>query len=329
MPANLTPQYQKAEQEYRRASSPAEQVECLQRMLQEIPKHKGTEKLQADLKTRLKEARAEALSEKQAPRTGRSHRIPRQGAGQVVLLGPPNSGKSRLLAELTAAEPEVADYPFTTREPLPGMMSWEDVCIQLIDTPPVTASHLEPSLLNMVRAADLLVLCLDGSSDDAPSETADVVHQLQARKTQPAESTGFDEDNLSIVHVKTLLIVTHGEDPDCLVRLELFREIVSTPFETVVVELGNTDSRELLRGRIYDMLDVIRVYTRKPGRPATYKDPFTIPAGGTVEDLAQSVHRELAEKLKYARLWRAGTADGQTVGRDHPLADRDLVELHW
>jgi len=329
MPANLTPQYQKAEQEYRRAHSPAEQVQCLQRMLQLIPKHKGTEKLQADLKTRLKEARAETESEKQAPRTGRSHRIPRQGAGQVVLLGPPNSGKSRLLAELTAAEPEVADYPFTTRESLPGMMAWEDAHVQLIDTPPVTASHLEPSLLNMVRAADLLVLCLDGSSDDTPDETAEVVHQLEARKTRPAQTTGFDEDDFSIVHVKTLLVVTRGEDPDCLVRLELFREIISTPFEIVVVELDREDSRELLRERIYDMLDVIRVYTRKPGRPVEYKDPFTIPAGGTVEDLAMCVHRELAEKLKHARLWREGSADGQTVGRDHPLADRDVIELHW
>ena len=247
----------------------------------------------------------------------------------MVLLGPPNSGKSRLLAELTAAEPEVADYPFTTRESLPGMMPWEDVHVQLIDTPPVTASHLEPSLLNMVRAADLLVLCLDGSSDDAPDEAAEVVHQLEIRKTRPAQTTGFDEDDLSIVHVKTLLVVTRGEEADCLVRLELFREIVSTPFETVVVELGNEESRELLRQQIFDMLDVIRVYTRKPGRPVEYKDPFTIPAGGTVEDLAQCVHRELAEKLKHARLWRAGAADGQTVGRDHPLADRDLVELHW
>jgi ribosome-interacting GTPase 1 len=328
MPANLTPQYQKAEEAYRRAQTPQEQVDCLQLMLQLIPKHKGTEKLQADLKSRLKEAREEFEAEKSAPKKGRTYRIPRQGAGTALLIGGPNAGKSRVLKELTNAEPEVAPYPFTTHEPMPGMMPWEDVLVQLVDTPPVTESHFEPYILNMVRSADLLLLCLDGSSDDAPDETAAVIAQLESRKTLPASESGFGEDDFSIVRVRTLLVVTRGDDPGCDDRLAYFAELAPNRLETIRVDLDQPAPREELRNRVFQSLGVMRVYTKKPGKPAEYKDPFTIPVGGTVEDLAAKVHRDLAETLKFAKVWGTSARDGQSVGREHQLADRDLVELH-
>lgn len=328
MPANLTPQYQKAEAAYRRAQTPQERVECLEQMLMLIPKHKGTEKLQADLKSRLKEAREEQRTEKKSGKSGRSYRIPRQGAGTVVIIGPPNSGKSRILAELTNASPEVADYPFTTHEPFPGMMPWEDVLVQLIDTPPVAAGHIESYITGYVRSADLVLLCLNGSSDDAPAETADVVEQLAARKTLLAAESGFDEDDYSSLRVQSLLVVTHAADPDADLRLELFRERCRLELPVLKLELGQADSVEALRTRIYDSLDVIRVYTKKPGRPADEQAPYTLPRGGAVEDLAALVHRDLAESLKYARIWGPSAHDGTTVGREHVLADRDVVELH-
>ena len=328
MPANLTPQYQKAEEAYRRAQTAQEQVACLEEMLKLIPKHKGTEKLQADLKSRLKEAKAEVQAEKAAPKAGKSYRFPRQGAGQVVLVGGPNSGKSRTLKELTNAEPQVADYPFTTHEPMPGMMPWQDVKVQLIDTPPITESHFEPYLLNIVRTADAVLLCFDGSSDDAPAETAAVVQQLESRKTSLSGQTGFGEEDFSIVRVKALLVVTRGNDPDCETRLEFFREMVPTPFEVLRVDLDRAEDVERLRNRIYEFLDVIRVYTKAPGKPADYSDPYTIPRGGTVEDVAAKVHRDLAESVKFAKVWGMSARDGQSVGREHVLSDRDLIELH-
>lgn len=329
MPANLTPMYHKAEEAYRRAQSAEERVACLEEMLRLIPKHKGTDHLQADLKTRLKETRAEVQTEKAAGKSARSFRIPRQGAGTVILLGSPNAGKSRVLAELTNAEPEVADYPFTTREPLPGMMSWEDVNVQLIDTPPVTESHMESYLTGYVRSADLILLCFDGSSDDAPEQTADVLTQLESRKTHLSTWSGFDEEDMSIVHVKSLLIVSRSDDPEADERLAFFREM-RPEFDLNVypVELNQPDSVEELRHRVYESLGVIRAYTKKPGKPAELVDPFPLPEGSTVEDLALKVHRDLADSLKHAKIWGMSAQDGQTVGRDHVLHDCDVVELH-
>ena len=154
MPANLTQQYLKAEQQYRQATSPEEELEYLQLMLRELPKHKGTDKLQADLKQRISKAKQEA----DASRSGKkSHgfRIPRQGAGRVVIIGGPNAGKSSLLAALTRATPEVAAYPFTTREPNIGMMPWEDVFVQLIDTPPMTVDAMETYMQGLIRGGGL------------------------------------------------------------------------------------------------------------------------------------------------------------------------------
>jgi ribosome-interacting GTPase 1 len=328
MPANLPPQYQKAEEEYRKAQSAAERFEILERMLVLIPKHKGTEKLQADLKTKLKETKADIQVEKTAPKGGKVYRFPRQGAAQVILIGGPNSGKSRILRDLTKAEPEVADYPFTTREPMPGMMAWEDVTVQLIDTPPITDSLFEPYLLNFVRSADLVVLTFDGASDDSPEATATVIDQFRQRATALFTTTGFDEDDFSKLNVKTLLVVTRGRHSEVRDRLDFFREMVPTAFATVHVDLDQTPDRELLRQSIFEGLGLIRLYTKAPGKPADFSSPFTIPIGGTVEDLASKVHRDLADKLKFAKIWGTSAADGQSVGRDHVLADKDLVELH-
>ncbi|MFN0052603.1 MAG: GTPase [Planctomycetales bacterium] len=328
MAVNATPQYKKAEEEYRRAQSVQEQIDALEKMLVLLPKHKASEKVQSDLKTRLKEARGELAAEKAAPKKVKSFRFPRQGAGQVVLLGGPNAGKSRLLAELTSAKPEVAPYPFTTREPQPGMMPWEDVAVQLIDTPPITDSFFESYLPNIVRSADGVALAFDGSSDDAPDQTAEVIRQIESRKTHLARESGFVEDDLTRVTVKTLLVVTRADDSGRADRVAYFEEMFPGRFEPLLVECERAESIAHLRESLYRMLGVLRVYTKAPGKPADYQSPFTIPIGGTVEDLAEKVHKDLAAKLTHARIWGSGVHDGQSVGRDHVLADRDLVELH-
>lgn len=328
MAANLTVKYYLAEEAYRRAQTSEERLRRLEVMLSVIPKHKGTDHLQAAIRARIKEARQEVQAERNAPKQGRTFRIPRQGAGTVVVIGAPNSGKSRIVAELTNAAPEVADYPFTTREPFPAMMFCNDVLVQLVDTPPVSQTPIEPYLVNYVRTADLVVLAFDGSSDDAPEETLNVIQQLKIRKTLLSDRTGYDEGDFSNLQVRSLLVVTRADDEDSEMRASLLEEISPQELPTLRVELQNQGSVGTLPHAIYESLDLIRVYTKAPGKPAVYEQPFAVKSGSTVETLAERVHDDFVERLKFAKVWGEGGHDGQQVGRDHILNDGDMVELH-
>ena len=199
MPANLTPQYHKAEEEYRRATTPDEELRCLQNMLRELPKHKGTDKLQADLKQKISRAKqaAEEHAKKSAGK-GPSIKLPRQGAGRAILLGGPNAGKSQLLRSLTRATPEVAPYPFTTHQPQPGMMPWEDVMVQLIDTPAITSDMFDPATQGLIRGSDLALLLVDLASDEGIEQVQAVMDKTNSTKTRLATESYLDEDDIGL-----------------------------------------------------------------------------------------------------------------------------------
>jgi ribosome-interacting GTPase 1 len=329
MAANLTPQYLEAEAEYKRAHTAEERLECLKKMWSLLPKHKASEKLQAELKQKISAAREEAEHERKSPKKGGvSYKVPRQGAGQVMLLGGPNTGKSRILTRLTRATPEVAPYPFTTREPHAGMMDWEDARVQLVDSPPITADFLEGYLSSMVRAADGAVLAVDLGDDEGPFAAEAVVERLAQVKTVLTGKPPAEEPDPAVHHTRTLLAANKADLPGADDRLDVVREMYGTRFPVHVLDAESGRGLEDLRTAIYRMLDVIRVYSKKPGKPPDKESPFTCPAGSTVQQLADLVHRDLAEKLKSARVWGTGVFDGQTVTRDHVLHDKDVVELH-
>ena len=329
MAVNLTPQYLEAEAEYKRAQTAEERLECLKKMWALVPKHKASEKLQAELKTKLSETREEVEHERKNPKkVGVSHKIPRQGAGQVILLGGPNGGKSRLLTRLTRATPEVAPYPFTTREPHAGMMEWEDVRVQLIDTPPITADYLESYLSSMVRSADACLLIVDLGDDDGPLAAEAVIERLAQVKTHLVGQPPTDRDDPTLHHAKTMLVANKLALPDAADRLELVRELFGQRFPVQALDAESGSGLEDLRTAIYRLLNVIRVYSKRPGKPPDMESPFTCPAGSNVLQMAELVHRDFADKLKSARIWGTGVYDGQTVTRDHVLHDKDIVELH-
>ena len=328
MAVNLTPQYHEAEAEYKKAQTAEERLECLQKDVALVPKHKASEKLQAEIKTKISETKEEVEQERKHPKkAGVSYKVPRQGAGQVVLLGGPNAGKSRLLTRLTRATPEVAPYPFTTREPHAGMMEWEDVRVQLIDMPPITPDVLEGWQSSMVRSADAAVLMVDLADDDGPFAAEAVVEKLAQVKTVLAGQPPAENPDPSLQYVRTLLAANKLDAPGAADRLDVVREMFGSASQSTL-STPNPARRWKSCAAVYTFLNVIRVYSKRPGKPADRESPFTCPAGSTVAQMAELVHRDLAEKLKSARIWGTGVFDGQTVTRDHVLHDRDVVELH-
>ncbi len=330
MPANLTPQYKEAEQRFRAATGHDEKLVALREMLALLPKHKGTEKLYADLRHRL----AKLEEEGERAQRGAVHRhdpghVAREGAGQWVLVGPPNAGKSALLRAVTHAHPEVAPYPFTTRAPQPEMMPFEDVQVQLVDTPAVTAQHLESYMPNLVHGADGVLIVVD-LADDALGETGRAIAALLERARVWPESRPLPADAPPFLKPRPVLIAINkcDLDDDDGSFAALARESLALDVPTFNVSAERGAGLDALRRALFESLGRIRIYAKEPGKKPDTARPFVLPRGATVHDLAQHVHKEIADRLKYARIWGSSMFDGQQVDREHALADRDVVELH-
>jgi ribosome-interacting GTPase 1 len=329
MPANLPPQYLKAEEEYRKASTPERRLEAVREMFRLLPKHKGTEKLQSDLKQKMSRLRDEVERGKVGgKKAGVSHRVPAEGAGQLVLVGAPNAGKSTLLAAVTNARPEIAPYPYTTRSPQPGIMIWRDVPVQLVDLPPIAPEFFEPWVPSVIRSADAALLVVDLGSDDVAEAAMAVLDRLAEVHTELVGELPHDVEDERIRHLRTVMVANKLDAEGARDRLEIVRDWLGPRFPIVAVSGGTGEGLETLRGTAYDLLGVLRVYTKVPGKPADRTRPFTMPIGSTVLDLAREIHRDFEHSLKSARIWGSGVFDGQSVKRDHELHDADVVELH-
>jgi ribosome-interacting GTPase 1 len=321
MPANLSPEYKKAEERFRAATSPDDKLVCLEEMLQTIPKHKGTEKMQADLKTRIARLKKELSSSgaKAGAKRGDWFHIEKQGAGQLAVFGAPNSGKSALVKALTGLPAEVAAYPFTTTHPAAGMMKFEDVQIQLIDTPPVSPDS--PAwLFHILRTCDVLVWLLD-LADDALLETTEQVTGLLAANRIAFTPTG----DLTVKPV--IRLGSKADDPQAGDRLAILREVIGD-VPVLLVSADTGQGLDDFRRAAFQSLDILRVYTKRPGHPPDFGDPVVLKTGSTVLDAAYHLHKDFARKLEYARLWNKSGLDGQRVERAHVLQDRDVVEFH-
>ena len=322
MPANLTPQYLEAERRFRQATTPEEQLTALQEMMATIPKHKGTEHMRADIRRRMSKVRTEAARRRSAPKGPTWHHVPREGAGQITLVGPPNSGKSRLLAALSNAEPLVAPYPFATRTPLPGMAPFEDVQIQVVDLPPIASETAEAWLFALIRQSDGALLVADLGDDDL------LVGVEQTLELTSRSNVHLGRRDSGGKTVPTLLVAAKADSPGAGGRLGVVREMYGEQFPVLPVSAETGMNIPTLQEELFRLLNVIRVYTKARGQRADRSVPFVLPRGATVQDAAAAVHKDFVERLKYARIWGAGTFDGQMVQREHVLEDGDVIELH-
>ena len=322
MPANLPPEYFQAEKRYRQAKTIEEKIEALEAMLSIMPRHKGTDRLHAELRAKL--ARLSEEAEKR-PTIGRKgsllYQVKKEGAGQVALVGLPNVGKSSLLASLTEATPEIADYPFTTQIPIPGMMKFENIQIQLVDLPPITNRGVHSWLANILRNADLLLIMVDLSQEPI-SQVEATLAELEKMKIK---LVGKEEGMVQGMRQKRGLLVGNKSD---IGKSGTLISKYTQRFPVILVSAREGKGLEELKKRIYQALDIIRVYTKAPGRQADLEEPVILKKGSTVEDVAESIHKDFRDKLKYALVWGSGKFNGQRVKREHVLEDGDIVELH-
>ncbi len=327
MPTNLPPHYFEAEENYRTARTIEEKIAYLEEMMSIVPKHKGTEHLRADLKRRLSQHRAETKTQKTTvSRQISPFHIDREGAGQVVLVGLPNVGKSALVATLTNAKPEVAAHPFSTWSPTPGMMPIDNIQVQLIDTPPLNPEFIKPAMMDLIRRCDLLAIVIDLQAFPI-QQLEDTVTFLEEQRITPACLRERYVHRYDLTFVPTLVVVNKVDTPVMDEDFEILCELSDEVWHFAPVSATTERHVTAFKQAIFERLEIIRIYAKPPGQEPDMKDPFVMRREGTVEEFAGKVHQDFLKTLKTARIWGEGVYDGQSVGRDHVLHDGDIVEL--
>jgi hypothetical protein len=327
MPANLTPQYLEAELKFKQAKTTPEKIKALEVMMAVIPKHKGTERLRGQLKSRMAKLKEELQKRPTVGKAEQAYNIKREGTAQVVLLGLPNSGKSSLLSQITNASSEVADYPFTTQKPIPGMMKFENLQIQLVDVPPIQLDHIEPGFPNLIRNADALLLLID-LTDDPISQMEILLEELNGMRIKVVGKGSIPSLEVGWVSLRVLLVGNKCDVKNAMGAYQRFESHFRDNFSILPISAKERMNFGELKKEIYQILGILRVYTKIPGKEPDLTEPVILKKGCTVGDVALSIHKDFAAKLRYAKIWGSGKFDGQMVKRDFFVNEGDVIELH-
>jgi len=344
MPVNAPVEYFKAEEKFLSARSRDEKIKYLEEMIRLLPKHKSSENVLRNLRKKLAKLRSQ--QEKKAVSKPKFV-IKKEGAGQVCLMGLTNSGKSTLLKQLTNVDVEIANYAYTTKEPVVGMMRYEDVQIQLIEIP----STFTNDVMSVVRNCDGIVFVLDGEKnlDEQKQRLLEIMQNSKIKINEKPKDIKIEKKTLggieirggyrirgSIDDVKQILLASGYSN--CLVIVNenvdiedimdaMDRSLVYKNAVYLVTKRKDIDF-ERIKEEIWSMLSLIRIYTKSPGK-SPEKNPITLPVGSCVRDAASMIHKDFLSRFKFARVWgKSVKFNSQKVGLDHVLADKDILEIH-
>jgi ribosome-interacting GTPase 1 len=326
MPTNLPPEYYEVEKRYRAATAPHEKVALLEELISTIPKHKGTDHLRAGLRRRLSKLKTASQSRKGSSRQASAFHIRREGAGQAVVIGAANVGKSSLIASLTNAAPEVSPAPFTTWTPTPGMMQIDNIQVQLVDTPPLNRDYIEPELANLIRGADLILIMVDLQTDPV-QQLEDTFEYLQEQNVYSSHQKDNPPESRRVKVKPCLVLANKNDDQDSDENYEIFRALLAEDCPMLPISVTTGRNLEQFKQAVFKLLEVVRVYSQAPGKEPDFNSPFVMQKGGTVEEFARKVHQDFYKNLKSARVWGSSDFAGQMVSRDYVLEDGDVVEL--
>lgn len=370
MPTNVTPGYAAAEREYQKASNAAEKLKALETMLREVPKHKGTETLRMEIKTKISKLKEKLLKEKESRKKSYSVAVKKEGAAQIVFCGPANTGKTSLLNLLSNSNYEVGDYPYTTTKPQLGTLDYQTVKLQLVDLPPLIddAALKQAAYFAIIRNADLLLLVVDDLTKISSLLKEFSESYLLLNREKPSivirrEITGgitfigeklikaklddvksllrehnlanatieifapvklddfFEVLNEKLAYLPTLIVLTKQDKGGKIFKFDNFEVIPISALKKI--NLGP------LKEKIWEKLNLVKVYTKEPGKKPSMQEPITLKKGSLIKDMALHVHKDFIRKFKYAKVWGCSAKhQGMKVGLDHCLADGDIVEVH-
>lgn len=299
MPINAGYEYISAEKAYLQAQTLEQRIECLKEMIRAAPKHKSSENFVSELKNRLR--RFEEKKEKNK-KVGKSSKkgIKKEGY-QCVLLGLTNSGKSCLLSKLTNAQPRISQNPFTTKEPSIGTMDYDGFKVQMVDTPSIGSEYFD---IGIVNTADCLLMVIESLTD------------LEKINPYLAKTIGN-----KIIAINKADRYSENE------KRKLNDNLRSKKVHGLLVSCLTGEGLEELKKKITEGMNLIRVYTKEPGKQST-GIPVTLPQGSTVRDIAESILKGFSKKVKETKLTGPSSKfPNQKVGLAHILKDRDVVEF--
>ena len=327
MPTNLPPEYFAAEKKYKVAVELEDKISSLEELISTIPKHKGTDHLRADLRRRLSKLKDASLSIKKKGKHDSAWHIDKEGAGRVAIIGAPNVGKSALISALTNATPKVSEYPMTTWVPIPGMMHYEGIKIQLIDTPALSKEHMESELFNLIKISNTVLLLVDlqGFPFEQLEDSLEILAQQKIAPLQRKEQYSNESD---MILLPFILVINKSDYANFDEDYKVFCELLEEQCTQIAVSAESKENLNILKKIIYEKLEIMRIYSKKPGKPPQMDSPFVLNIGSNLEEFAAKVHKDFLQNFKTARIWGKDVFDGQLVGRDHVLFDGDVVELH-